>query len=846
MRRSVLAALTTLGVIAASILVTVGSAPLAAAQTPTSTLSDPIVIRGGGWGHGVGMSQYGAFGRGAAGQSAAQILAHYYQNTTLGPYAVTNDLRIRLGRQNDVILEPTAPLPIILDGVNRGSAAAGSSVRVVYTGSAIQVEVNGICAPGACVGAELVSPLTVDQPVRVSATGNRYHRGRLRIIPDGTSMLILNDSLTMDQYLYGLAEVPSSWPAATLQAQAIAGRSYAQSRVISRRASGSPFDLFATTSDQAFSGYDKERGAQGSNWVAAVDATAGQVLTNGGAPITAFYTSSNGGHSEHSEYVFTESLPYARGVPDPFDSHQNPFGSWERQYTIADLSRWLAAATDTSIGTIRAIEMTGQFGVSGRNDRANVRLIGSVGTKTVTGSRFRTVVNAGITADGGGLSRQLLSTSYSIANVSYSPEGSFESLRQSGPAVVASGWAVDRNSATPVEVHVYVDGVFATVGNPTLDRDDVASLTGTAVLSGFDIAFRASPGTHSVCVFVINVGPPEPNPALGCRTVTVTDRIPFGNNESATATQRTVSFSGWVFDPDAPTTPAEVHAWAAGSLLGGQVADLARPDVGAAFSVGPNHGYSITVDIPPGLPLNAPICLYAINAGPGSANPAITCRTLEQLERPPIGTIDIAEASPTTVRFAGWTADGNDLDGSTEIHIWAGGAFLAAAPASTFRADVAAAFRVRGNYGFDTTIPIPAGLPSNAPICLYAINIGPGGVNPALGCRTLDQLDRRPVGSIDAAVLEEGQLRVSGWAVDRDAPTGSIGVHVYVDGRVAGAGSTGLARPDVAAAHGLGPSTGFSFTVPAPTPGRHQVCIFGINAGPGTVNPNMACRTVQL
>ncbi len=831
--------------LAGSLLFTL-STPASSAQTPTGTLSDPVLFTGGGWGHGVGMSQYGAYGRGAAGHTAAQILAHYYQGTTLGAYPVTNDVRVRLARVNEVVFEPTAPLPLVLDGVTIGSAPGGSSVRVLYTGTGVQVEVAGLCAPGACVGTELIAPLTVDQPVRVSSTGHRYHRGRLRARPDGSAMLVLNDGLTMDAYLYGLSEVPSSWPAATLQAQAIAGRSYAESRVAARRASGTPYDLFATTADQAFTGYEKERGALGGSWAAAVDATSTQVLTSGGTPITAFYTSSNGGHSENSEYAFVETLSYARGAPDSFDSYQNPFGSWQREYTIADMSRWLAQATDTNVGTIRAIEMTGPFGVSGRNDKANVRLIGSTATRTVTGTRFRTVMNSGIVADGGGLSRQILSTNYSIANVSYVPEGVVELVQQTGNVVTASGWAIDRNSTGPVSLHFYVNGAFLATGAPAFARPDINALTGRSVPSGFSVPLAIAPGTHQVCVFVINVGPPEPNPNIGCRNVTVTDRIPFGNNESITADRTSITWSGWVFDPDAPSASIEVHAWAGGSLIGATLADRPRPDVAAAFTVGPNHGYSITTVLPPGLPTTTPICLHAINAGPGTANPAIICRSVGQIEKVAIGTIDLAEATRTTVRFAGWVADGNNLDASTDVHFWANGSFLASTPATTFRPDVAAAFRVRGNYGYDATIPLPPGLATNAPICAYAINIGPSTANPLIGCRTLDQLDRQPAGIIEVVEARAGRLFVAGWVGDRDALDFAVALHVYVDGVVVGAGTTTLARPDVTAARGLGPLTGFGFDVPLPVPGRHQVCLFAINAGPGSVNPNLGCRIVQI
>ena len=88
------------------------------------------------------------------------------------------------------------------------------------------------------------------------------------------------ENLPMDKYLYGLAEVPPSWPTAALESQAIAGRTYAYKRVISRRNNAAwtvPWDIYSTVNDQHYTGYTNETGSYFDNWKAAVDGTSNTI-----------------------------------------------------------------------------------------------------------------------------------------------------------------------------------------------------------------------------------------------------------------------------------------------------------------------------------------------------------------------------------------------------------------------------------------------------------------------------------------------------------------------------------------------------------------------------------------
>ncbi len=142
-----------------------------------------------------------------------------------------------------------------------------------------------------------------------------------------------------EEYLYGIAEVSSSWPDAALQAQVLAARTYALSKIESgvRGACDCHVDDGrGPYSDQVFAGWAKQSGPQGERWVAAVNAThaspnTGMAILYEGSPIRAFYSSSNGGASQASADQWGGDLPYVRSVADPWSlSEENPNRAWEK------------------------------------------------------------------------------------------------------------------------------------------------------------------------------------------------------------------------------------------------------------------------------------------------------------------------------------------------------------------------------------------------------------------------------------------------------------------------------------------------------------------------------------
>ena len=206
--------------------------------------------------------------------------------------------------------------------------------------------------------------------------------------------------------------------------------------------------MYASTVDQAYVGATQESSTP---WVAAVTATDGLVVTSGGQPIQAFYSSSNGGASEASEYVFVTALPYLRANADPYDaSAGNPNASWTETYSGAELQFALAYAGRGDLGEIQSVAVTGGVGASGRVDRATVAVSGTAGSTTVTGNQLRAAVNAVMPG-----ARDLLSTKFSIAGGTpppaappapapqHPPFGNFDHNVGVGKGAFLVGWAVD-------------------------------------------------------------------------------------------------------------------------------------------------------------------------------------------------------------------------------------------------------------------------------------------------------------------------------------------------------------------------------------------------------------------
>jgi stage II sporulation protein D len=153
-----------------------------------------------------------------------------------------------------------------------------------------------------------------DPPFTVGGVGT--YRGAIEVKPGGH---VVND-VALEDYVKGIAEIPTTWPAEALKAQAIAARTYALYEITTHVQRGEAPEICATQDCQVYAGYDKE--ARSPEWAAAAEATRGQLVLYKGLPILAMYSSSNGGTSVGG------SQPYLRAAKDPDDAATAPVSYW--------------------------------------------------------------------------------------------------------------------------------------------------------------------------------------------------------------------------------------------------------------------------------------------------------------------------------------------------------------------------------------------------------------------------------------------------------------------------------------------------------------------------------------
>jgi stage II sporulation protein D len=270
-----------------------------------------LVFNGHGWGHGVGMSQYGAYGYALHGSTFDQILSHYYPGTTLGPAPVSK-IRVLLADKRKT-LKLSSEIPFtVRDGTGaKHSLAAGT----VSLGAGLMLAVDGKTSPQ-----KLTAPLTFTAGKGGPLTLTRPYRGQIQVdVVDGRLRAI--DIVGLEQYLYGVvpSEMPSKWASEALKAQAVAARSYA----LATRQVAAPFDVYSDTRSQMYLGISSESSAA----TAAVNLTKGKVLFYGGSIATTYFSSTSGGKTESSLDWTGTARPYLVSVPDPYDD-MSPYHSW--------------------------------------------------------------------------------------------------------------------------------------------------------------------------------------------------------------------------------------------------------------------------------------------------------------------------------------------------------------------------------------------------------------------------------------------------------------------------------------------------------------------------------------
>jgi len=370
-------------------------------STPHVFAAYQYTFKGYGYGHGIGMCQWGAKGRADAGQTYRQILAHYFQGTTVtSNYSVPSTVRVRLFGSSNLSKayiegEGSSTFDFVkTDGTYAFKGATGKWAVVPATGGLLTlVKPDGTVAVDQLAGPIIVTDAS--NPIEVyNAGGSRYHsyKGSLYVYPVDASHLYLVNYVGFEpEYVNGLGEVPSSWPYDALYAQAVAARTYA----VKFMKPQNTFDLYDSVQSQVYIGVDKINETSGgtnwgARWAKAVADTKGQVITYSGAPIAAYYFSSCGGHTENVELAWPNASPqpYLKGAEDRNSSGKaycqqtgNTSFSWTKVISKTDFESKLG------VSGIANLVIT-KYGVSPRISQ--IKIVKADGSATtMRGDTFR-------------------------------------------------------------------------------------------------------------------------------------------------------------------------------------------------------------------------------------------------------------------------------------------------------------------------------------------------------------------------------------------------------------------------------------------------------------------------
>ena len=363
-----------------------------------------FILTGSGFGHGVGMSQIGAEGQALEGESSESILSHWFPGTQIVSLPDTGIIKVNIAHQVSSatisiasgFLQSGIDLSAMSDGSFDSSTVgtATTSYKFAIVGKKIAATIVNKLTPSRSLPAQNSwniswtgttgyaaipggDPFTV---VRlISASGSillKYGQVQLKVVG---GKIEITDAMTLEQYVLGIGEMPSSWLPAALEAQVIASRTYGLAHLKLR--SACQCNVYKSTSDQAYIGYAKEaEPGVGVNWKAAVAATESdpynaEVIEYLGKPISVYFFSSDGGQTQSSADVWGTASPYLISVPDPWslDIFLNPqYSHWQRvliqrdvagAFNLPDVNS-LAISSRTATNSAKTITATSSTGAT--------------------------------------------------------------------------------------------------------------------------------------------------------------------------------------------------------------------------------------------------------------------------------------------------------------------------------------------------------------------------------------------------------------------------------------------------------------------------------------------------
>lgn len=354
-----------------------------------------ITFAGRGWGHGVGMCQYGAEGRAKAGKNYKEILGFYYTGAEITktdkPQKV---LRVDLLRGlNAGKITSTGDFEVVDRFGNRIGISKADQIWTATPDGTGRITVKD--STGQSMG-KYISPI-IFKPYPVTGNSilkvvnnNQRYRGFIVIRLHGLNSLRIINNIVLEDYVGGIDEVPADWNMETLKAQAIAARSYAISRIGSKSRLG--FDLYSGQEDQVYVGYEREVSKNGSRWLKAASQTSGKILMHNGEIVSAYYHSTSGGSTENVEDVWETHEPaeYLRAKTDEF-CKESPKYRWKVKFGVRELEEKLNSSPDTRIKG-RLVELKVLSRIKGRRVY-DISAYGTGGRRDIKGSDIRQILN---------------------------------------------------------------------------------------------------------------------------------------------------------------------------------------------------------------------------------------------------------------------------------------------------------------------------------------------------------------------------------------------------------------------------------------------------------------------
>jgi SpoIID/LytB domain protein len=556
-----------------------------------------VHLRGNGHGH--GLSQYGARGAAIAGLSATQILAFYYPGTSLVTLGSSTIRVLVSGTGGTTTVSPQAGL--FVTGVSGALPTVGiTRYRLAASGAGLALQ-KLTAAGWSTVHTGLPSGASFSRSagnVRVYRTdgSSTVYRGLATAVRSGAGVITVN-RVTLDGYTAGVVprEMPASWQATAVHAQAVAARSYGRNAV--ENSSGGAYDICDTTQCQVYGGmtrYDASGHVLYTEDLAAISGNANMVLRYAGRTIFAQFSASNGGWSVDG------GQPYLVARADKYNNAASgdPYLSYTRSVPAVSIARHYGLASVSSIEITRdghgtwGGRMTSGF-VNGKDAQGTARRIAT------TGFSLQAAMGVG--------------TTWFSIQASARPIGHLDGFAPAAPRTLAmNGWTFDPDHPDlPGKFVLTVDHVAQPAQVTTIARTDVQRAYGTTTSTlGFSVRVRVGVGQHTACLYGLDrdgLG----QRVIGCRTALMPNVL--GSLDSVTNVDpQTVRVTGWTFDSSNGASLGRFKVTVDGTATGlSEPTTLARPDVRRIYhTAGQTFGYTKAVTLTGGA---HQVCVLGVN-----------------------------------------------------------------------------------------------------------------------------------------------------------------------------------------------------------------------------------------